>query len=178
MKCLQGLYFNFMVWRWKSMKLTPHIAIRDPKTGMSRQEWFGPFFLFLIPLVLLLQPHHFVPYGAHGCRVTKLLPVSLLTAQVYFFREPDHSEKEQQSTTRLFLSIRFAKTNWRARFIPSNSQWNSWYQHVLPVHKGAVAVVFVTTIRRPSQVFFPVVGKQAEDTETRLGMKLSLLHSS
>lgn len=50
---------------------TPHIAIRDPKTGMSRQEWFGPFFLFLIPLVLLLQPHHFVPYGAHGCRVTR-----------------------------------------------------------------------------------------------------------
>lgn len=26
------------------MKLTPHVAIRDPKTGMSRQEWFGPFF--------------------------------------------------------------------------------------------------------------------------------------
>lgn len=48
MKCLQGLYFNFMVWSWKSMKLTPHIAIRDPKTGMSRQEWFGPFFFFII----------------------------------------------------------------------------------------------------------------------------------
>lgn len=46
MKRLQGLYFNFMVRSWKSMQLTPHIAIRDPKTDISRQEWFGPCFIF------------------------------------------------------------------------------------------------------------------------------------
>lgn len=69
MKCLQGLYFNSVVRSWKSTKLTPHIAIRDPKTGISRQGWFGTFFIFN-SFSFLLQPHDLVLFRAHCCRAT------------------------------------------------------------------------------------------------------------